>query len=448
LESEDSQSAKVIGAAVRKKHEKKTTYCRSPISLYRTGCVTGGIGPNIFLMKGKTRRSGYTDTFIRNNVCALGSTIIVTDNAFITVDAWEKMTPCIIEGFRNINKCVAANPQWWLLAIFDGFSAHLLYHKENQEHLDANILSFKDEGDTSHVCQAYDKHVTKGDKAANARSISFMRSGFRVTKTIIDQWSLVNIGMYATVLDHNMSAQYQISFKTQKKEMYAPNGYLDLAMKPCSVTILKHMRAPDLSKRSVMQDCTGNGSMLNLTVRKLNQTGYVQRHCGLVNTEDRDALQLSQSVADISNEKSGYAAENNIELQAMYRALSPSTLTNLAAINGNPIKITKKEIFSILFSVFLILEEEKNKKEILVEILMKKIGKYPTKIPFEVVLPVDTVPAMPAFMAVGIAAALESPDVPAVQWDEDEASLFVGSSWDPTHTVVLCDMGDERPRSV
>jgi hypothetical protein len=65
------------------------------------------------------------------------------ENAFMTVDVCEKMTPRVVEGLRNINKYVAANPQWWLLKILDGFSAHLLYHKANHKRLDANILSLK-----------------------------------------------------------------------------------------------------------------------------------------------------------------------------------------------------------------------------------------------------------------------------------------------------------------
>jgi hypothetical protein len=87
----------------------------------------------------------------------------MTENAFTTVDAWEKMTPRVIEGLCNINKYVATNQQLWLLEIFDGLSAHLLSHKANQERLDANILSLKEEGDTSHVCQAYHTHVAKGE---------------------------------------------------------------------------------------------------------------------------------------------------------------------------------------------------------------------------------------------------------------------------------------------
>jgi hypothetical protein len=145
-------------------------------------------------------------------------------------------------------------------------------------------------------------------------------------------------------------------------------------------------------------------------------------------------------MATISNEQSNDPAQKKIKLQVICRALAPYALTKLAAKDGNPAKITKKEILSILFSVFLTLEEEKNKKEILVEIFMKQIDKDPTKIPFEVVRPI-----MPALEAAHLAAALESP---AGQWDEDEAPFFMGVSWDPTHAVALCDMKDEHPSSL
>jgi hypothetical protein len=131
MASDDNRGVKVIGAENRKKHEKKSAYCRSSISLYRTGAVAGDTCPAIFLMKGKTNRHGFTDHYLRSNGCAIGSTDIMTENAFMTVDAWERMTPNIILGLRNINKYVSANPQWWVLEIFDGFGAHLLYHKAN-----------------------------------------------------------------------------------------------------------------------------------------------------------------------------------------------------------------------------------------------------------------------------------------------------------------------------
>jgi hypothetical protein len=131
MSSDDNRGVKLIGAANQKKHEKKSADCRSSISLYHTGAVAGDTCTTIFLMKGKTKRHGFTDHYLPSNGCAIGSTVIMTENAFMTVDDQERMTPNIIPGLRNINKYVAANPQWWVLEIFYGFGTHLLSHKEN-----------------------------------------------------------------------------------------------------------------------------------------------------------------------------------------------------------------------------------------------------------------------------------------------------------------------------
>jgi hypothetical protein len=196
MASDDNRGVKVIGAANQKNHEKKSADCRSSISLYRTGAVAGDTGPEIFLIKGKTKCHGFTDHYIRSNGCAIVSTFIMTENAFMTVDAWESMTPNIILRLRNINKYVAANPQWWVLDICYGFGAHLLSHKANEERFTTKIFSLKEEGGTSHVCQAYDKHVAKGDKDAKSLSLSFLRTGFKVSNLLIDQWILVQVSMF------------------------------------------------------------------------------------------------------------------------------------------------------------------------------------------------------------------------------------------------------------
>ena len=56
------------------------------------------------------------------------------------------------------------NPQWWVMEIFDGFGAHTLSPTAMQLRLDSKILSLKEEADSSHVNQGYDKFVAKSDK--------------------------------------------------------------------------------------------------------------------------------------------------------------------------------------------------------------------------------------------------------------------------------------------
>ena len=57
------------------------------------------------------------------------------------------------------------NPQWWALEILDGFGAHLSNVESLRKRFAAKILTLKEEGDSSHVNQAYDKFVARSDKA-------------------------------------------------------------------------------------------------------------------------------------------------------------------------------------------------------------------------------------------------------------------------------------------
>jgi hypothetical protein len=94
---------------------------------------------------------------------AEGSTIIMTPTPFVMEEAWEEMTPFVIKGIRSIDS-VKANPQWWVLEVFDGFGPHVSSYKAMKMRYDNKILSLKEEGDSSHCNQAYDKFVTLCDK--------------------------------------------------------------------------------------------------------------------------------------------------------------------------------------------------------------------------------------------------------------------------------------------
>jgi hypothetical protein len=57
------------------------------------------------------------------------------------------------------------------------------------------VLSLKEEGDSSHVNQAYDKFVAKHDKSSANSSLSVLRRTTTVNKGIIDQWGLIHVGL-------------------------------------------------------------------------------------------------------------------------------------------------------------------------------------------------------------------------------------------------------------
>jgi hypothetical protein len=190
-------TVKVIGSAGRSKHEKKTVDSRISITIYRTGSVAGDTGPSVFLLAGKKRRNGFNDAFLLRNGAAVGSTIIMTETAYMTTDAWEEMTPSVCKGLRNMNQYVAANPQWFMLEIFDGFGAHLASLPAMEQRFQSKILSLKEEGDSSHVNQAYDKFVAKSDKRSKDEGIAMLRGTMSATKGVVDQWGMVHVGLYA-----------------------------------------------------------------------------------------------------------------------------------------------------------------------------------------------------------------------------------------------------------
>ena len=115
---------RIVGDRKKRKHEKNCADSRASMTLYRTGSVAGHNGPTCFVMAGKKRRTGYTDKFLFDNGCEEGSTLVMTENAYMTDEAWVELTPHLIRGYRAM-QYVCDNPDWWMLEIVDGFSSHV-----------------------------------------------------------------------------------------------------------------------------------------------------------------------------------------------------------------------------------------------------------------------------------------------------------------------------------
>jgi hypothetical protein len=80
----------------------------------------------------------------------------------------------------------------------------------------------------------------------------------------------------------------------------------------------------------------------------------MQHNCELVNTELRirklkNALQLSQSMAAITNGQCSERSQQRVERKLEYRTLAPVALENLKGKNYELNKITKNEILSIMY---------------------------------------------------------------------------------------------------
>ena len=110
----------------------------------------------------------------------------------MTNDAWEEIVPDLCMAIRK-SKVVSEHPDWWVFLCCDGFKSHLL---ETCLPIFTNhkIYLVKEEGDTSHLCQAYDQMVAKADKLHFRSLLDTVR--WRM-KTALTQWDMIVICCHA-----------------------------------------------------------------------------------------------------------------------------------------------------------------------------------------------------------------------------------------------------------
>jgi type II secretory pathway component PulJ len=199
--------------------------------MYRTFNFAGDNGPIGFIMQGKKRKPGYTDQFLVKSGCAKGSTIVMTENAFMTDKAWEEMADNIVTGYRSL-PIVRDNPSWWMIEIFDGFGAHLNNLPALKKRVINKILSLKEEGDSSSINQAYDKNMAREDKRIQRQALGILRQETIYCKNLFDQWKLLLCGLAAvrhsarhpeiginSAIAVNLHPKFQMPFKDWCKKI-------------------------------------------------------------------------------------------------------------------------------------------------------------------------------------------------------------------------------------
>ena len=80
----------------KNKHDIFLQESRVSITVVHTGLATGVTGPTIFVLKVQRFHGLFTDDFMRSKGCALGSTIIMIDKAFMTNKEWDACTEHLI----------------------------------------------------------------------------------------------------------------------------------------------------------------------------------------------------------------------------------------------------------------------------------------------------------------------------------------------------------------
>ena len=125
-----------------------------------------------------------------------GSSIVMTPTGYMTEGAWLEMAAGTAAGIRAM-PVICDNPGWWVVKIIDGFGPHTSSVEAMGIYAKHRIPLVKEEGDTSHVCQAYDQKVAKDDKATMRGCLAFLRQTTDLLRGNVDGWDLIHVGLAA-----------------------------------------------------------------------------------------------------------------------------------------------------------------------------------------------------------------------------------------------------------
>ena len=186
-------TVKVIGASCKSKTEKIMSDCRASITVLRTGAAGGSSGPWIFLAAGKEMTCRALQNLGKRDGVPPNSKIFMTPSAYMTDCVYAKIAPELADGIRKM-PYICEHPSWWVVVCLDGFGSHVNVHEAQEVFYKRKILILKEEGDTSHINQAYDQSVAKNDKAGMQANLDLLRPHLR---TRLDQWYLITIAIEA-----------------------------------------------------------------------------------------------------------------------------------------------------------------------------------------------------------------------------------------------------------
>ena len=186
-------SMRVLAALSKQKTEKNSDDSRTSITSLRVGLASGTQGPFTFLAKG-TRMDRQNIKNILSSRCPTGSQVLMCPSAYMTDETWIKLVPEFCRGIRAM-PVIKDHPEWWMTLTLDGYSSHINCNEALEEFARNKIQIVKEEGDTSHVNQAYDQDVAKKDKTHMKNSLNLVRRKFGNMR--IDQWILIAIAIEA-----------------------------------------------------------------------------------------------------------------------------------------------------------------------------------------------------------------------------------------------------------
>ena len=149
----------VLASKAVKKHQTNTDDNHGTITISCCGLASGVDGPRFYLVKAeKIDLQTFKGDFTKKHKAPPGSKVIPTPNAYLTDKVWNNLAPAFTKGLRDL-PVIKNYPELWMVLTLDGYGSHL-HGDALKIFADYKILIVKEEGDTSQVCQSYDKDVS------------------------------------------------------------------------------------------------------------------------------------------------------------------------------------------------------------------------------------------------------------------------------------------------
>ena len=104
-----------------------------------------------------------------------------------------EIIPKLCKSIRR-QEIICDHPDWWVLISLDGFTSHVNVLNAHEIFAEFKIMVIKEEGDKSHVCQAYDQQVAKDDKTHMRAALNMLNPALVQS---MDQWYLIAIATNA-----------------------------------------------------------------------------------------------------------------------------------------------------------------------------------------------------------------------------------------------------------
>ena len=120
----------------------------------------------------------------------------------------------------------------------------------------------------------------------------------------------------------------------------------------------------DITKRNIMRKVGGTGASIKLGKRTLDNLGYIKSQCCFPNDQQRiekleRQARLAASIEEIKEYNDRKKKEEQVAASEAMLTGCPESLKKLKDKGGDLTKITKKEIVSILFTVYRIVASDK-----------------------------------------------------------------------------------------